>query len=86
MAREAIDGKWSVRELEKNIKAKKPSVAREKTNPYFDEKLDSLKRKLEEKTGYHFDLKTKSNGAGTITIKYSNEAEFNDVFEFLVRK
>ena len=86
MAREAIEGQWSVRELEKNIKAKKPKMAREKTNPYFDEKLDSVKRKLEEKTGYHFDLKTKTNGAGTITIKYSNEAEFNDIFEFLVSK
>lgn len=86
MAREAINGEWSVRELEKNIKAKKPKAVREKTNPYFDEKLDSIKRKLEEKTGYHFDLKTKSNGAGTITIKYSNEAEFNDIFEYLVSK
>lgn len=86
MAREAIEGQWSVRELEKNIKAKKPKVAKETKNPYFDEKLDSIKRKLEEKTGYHFDLKTKSSGAGTITIKYSNEAEFNDIFEYLVSK
>lgn len=84
LAAEAIANQWSVRELEKNIKAKKPKSARETSNPYFDEKLDSIKRKLEEKTGYHFDLKTKSNGAGTITIKYSNEAEFNDIFEYLV--
>ena len=86
LAREAIESQWSVRELEKNIKAKKPKLAKEKTNPYFDEKIDSIKRKLEEKTGYHFDLKTKPNGAGTIAIKYSNEAEFNDIFEFLVSK
>lgn len=86
MAREAIEGQWSVRELEKNIKAKKPNLAKEKTNPYFDEKLDAIKRKLEEKTGYHFDLKTKPNGAGTISLKYSNEAEFNDIFEYLISK
>jgi len=84
LSREAIDNMWSVRELEKNIKTSKKVLAKEKTNPYFDENLDAIKRKLEEKTGYHFDLKTKSNGAGTITIKYSNEAEFNDIFEYLV--
>ncbi|MBG60873.1 MAG: chromosome partitioning protein ParB [Halobacteriovoraceae bacterium] len=86
LSREAIDNNWSVRELEKNIKASKKPSSREVSNPYFDEKLDSIKRKLEEKTGYHFDLKTKSSGAGTITIKYSNEAEFNDIFEYLVSK
>ena len=81
---EAIQNKYSVRELEqalkKNVKAKA-----EKSNPFFDEKIDKLRQNLEKKTGFHFDLKSKPNGAGTVTIKFNNEAEFNDVFEYLMR-
>lgn len=84
-AREVIDNNLSVRELEKIIKTKKAKAPKE-SNKFFDEKIDSLKQKLEAKTGYHFDLKTKSNGSGTITIKYTNEAEFNDVFKYLMSK
>ena len=84
MARECIDKKYSVRELEKALKAKKkPSQLG--TNKYFDEQIDALKSKLENKTGYHFDLKTKINGSGIISIKYSNEAEFNDIFDYLTK-
>lgn len=84
-AREAVDQKLSVRDLEVLVK-KKPSKSSPAKNKFFDEKLDSLKTKLENQTGFHFDLKTKNNGNGTITIKFSNEAEFNDIFEFLIRK
>lgn len=84
LARIAIDEKYSVRELEKAVKAKtKESI--KPSNKYFDEQIDALKKKLEAKTGYHFDLKTKDNGSGTITIKYGNEAEFNDIYEHLTR-
>lgn len=83
VARQAVEEQWSVRELERNLK-KNPKKAKE-TNKFFDEKIDGLKQKLEKKTGYHFDLKSKSNGAGQIVIKYSNEAEFNDIFEFLMK-
>lgn len=84
-ARTAIDEKLSVRELEKVIKAKKIKTPKN-ANKFFDEKIDSIKQKLEKKTGYHFDLKTKSNGSGTITLKYTNEAEFNDIYKFLMSK
>lgn len=85
VARTAVDEKMSVRDLEKLIKAKaqKPKVT---ANKFFDEKIDALRHKLENKTGYHFDLKTKSNGSGQIAIKFGNEAEFNDIFEFLLKK
>ena len=83
-ARIAVDEKLSVRELEKTIKTKKKTVT-QAHNKYFDDQLDALKRRLETKTGYHFDLKTKPNGSGTIVIKYSNEAEFNDVYGYLTR-
>lgn len=84
LARLAIDEKLSVRELEKAIKAKKAN-APQAANKFFDDQIDALKKKLETKTGYHFDLKTKNNGSGTISIKYSNEAEFNDIFDYLTR-
>lgn len=85
LAREVIDNNLSVRELEKAIKAKKIKEPRV-SNKFFDEKLDSIKSKLETKTGYHFDLKTKPNGSGTISLKYNNEAEFNDIFKYLMSK
>ena len=85
LAREAVENKLSVRDLEKLIKiksSKKPI----QTNKFFDEKLDALKQKLEKNTGYHFDVKSKGNGAGSISIKFTNEAEFNDIFEYLITK
>jgi len=82
-ARLAIDENMSVRELEKTIKMKKISKPKI-SNKFFDEKLDGIKKKLETKTGYHFDLKTKNNGSGTISLKYNNEAEFNDIFKYLM--
>lgn len=85
MAHLAVQENWSVRELEKNIKNSKATTEK-KSNPFFDEKLDSLKNKLEQKTGYQFQLKTNNKGAGTISIKFSNEAEFNDIFEYLVKR
>jgi ParB family chromosome partitioning protein len=84
-ARMAIDESMSVRELEKAIKAKKVAPAKV-SNKFFNEKLDSVKQKLETKTGYHFELKTKNNGSGTITLKYTNEAEFNDIYKYLMSK
>jgi len=85
LARIAVEDNLSVRELEKLIKAKAPTQATE-NKKFFDEKIDALKQKLESKTGYHFDLKSKNNGSGTISIKFGNEAEFNDIFEFLLKK
>lgn len=85
MARIAVDEKMSVRDLEKLIKMKS-NKSKAEPNKFFNEKIDALKQKLESKTGYHFDLKTKNNGSGQIAIKFSNEAEFNDIFEFLTKK
>lgn len=83
-AREVVDNNLSVRDLEKLIKSKKVSKPKQ-SNKFFDEKVDALKQKLEKRTNYHFDIKTKPNGSGTITIKYSNEADFNDIYEYLLK-
>jgi ParB family chromosome partitioning protein len=85
LAHLAAQENWSVRELEKNMKASK-ATKESSGNPYFNEKLDGLKNKLEQKTGYQFQLKTNNKGAGTISIKFGNEAEFNDIFEYLVKR
>ncbi len=88
LANEAVANTWSVRELENAIKAKKP--LKEKTaaskNPFFDEKLDQFRKTLEQKTGFHYGISSGKNGSGQIVLKFSNEAEFNDIYEFLLSK
>lgn len=85
LAAQAVEEQWSVRELEKQLKKKAPQAVENK-NKFFDDKLDGLKQKLEQNTGYHFDIKSKKEGKGEIIIKYSNEAEFNDIFEYLLKR
>ncbi len=87
LANEAAAKSWSVRELEQAIKAKKPAKEKAgRTNPFFEEKLDQFRKTLEQKTGYHFNLSSGKNGSGSIALKFSNEAEFNDIYEFLLSK
>jgi ParB family chromosome partitioning protein len=85
MANKCVTEKLSVRELEKLVKAEgkpnKPTVEKAR-----DERYDSLRQKLEQSTGFHFKLKAKKNGAGEFVINFSNDAEFNDIFEYLVRR
>jgi ParB family chromosome partitioning protein len=86
LANEAIVQELSVRELEKLAKSYKPKSQRERRKFISDDKMDSLRENLEQKTGYHFGIKTKANGAGEVQLKFSNEAEFNDIYEFLLRR
>jgi len=81
LANEVITKGLSVRELEELAKkSKKPGKKGSNDNKFITEQYTQLRNKLEQKTGYHFDVKAKKNGAGEITIKFSNEAEFNDIF------
>jgi ParB family chromosome partitioning protein len=87
LANEAALNNWSVRELEIALKGKKPlKEMAPKSNPYFDEKLDQFRKLLEQKTGYHFAISSGKNGSGQVIMKFSNEAEFNDIYEFLLKK
>lgn len=87
LANEAVASSWSVRELEQATKLKKVTKEKKTTrNPFFDQKLDQFKKTLEQKTGYHFAIASGKNGSGHISLKYSNEAEFNDIYEFLLSK
>lgn len=86
LANEVVAKNLSVRELEELAKkSKKPTKKAGAENKFIAEQYTSLKNKLEQKTGYHFALKAKKNGAGEITIKFSNEAEFNDIFSYLMK-
>lgn len=85
LANQAITEQLSVRELEKLIK-KKDSGPKKPQEKYFDAKLDQFKQKLEQRTGYHFDIKSKKRGKGEFVIKFTNEAEFNDIYEYLLKR
>ncbi|MFP5492940.1 MAG: ParB/RepB/Spo0J family partition protein [Bacteriovoracia bacterium] len=86
LANEVMAKSLSVRELEELAKkAKKPGKKASNDNKFIAEQYTQLRNKLEQKTGYHFDVKAKKNGAGEITIKFSNEAEFNDIFSYLMK-
>ncbi len=81
----AVTKKLSVRELEKMVKTKRVAK-KENENTFFDDKLDQYRSQLEKRTGFHFGIKNKKNGAGEFILKYNNEAEFNDIYEFLLKK
>lgn len=85
VANQAITEKLSIREVEKLLK-KKITEPKEKQNKFFNEKLNQFKDKLEQKTGYHFDIKSKKAGKGEFVIKFTNEAEFNDIYEYLLKR
>ena len=86
LANEVIVKGLSVRDLEelaKSAKKKvKPALA---SNKFIADQYTQLRNKLEQKTGYHFAVKGKKNGAGELVIKFSNEAEFNDIFSYLMK-
>jgi ParB family transcriptional regulator, chromosome partitioning protein len=86
LANQAVTEQLSVRELEKLMKSKLKSSSPSKTNPFFDEKIDQFRQKLEQGTGFHFQIKSGKSGSGTIALKFNNEAEFNDIYEYLMTK
>lgn len=85
LANAVIANSLSVRELEEMAKKSKKATKKVDSNKFIAEQYNQLRNKLEQKTGYHFDVKPKKNGAGEITIKFSNEAEFNDIFSYLMK-
>lgn len=84
-ANDTVANEYSVRELEKLIKSsKKSKTSKEPDNKFFDAKLDKIKSKLETKTGFQFQMKSGKNGSGSVTIKFNNEAEFNDIYNYFI--
>jgi ParB family transcriptional regulator, chromosome partitioning protein len=85
LANEVIAHNLSVRELEELAKKSKKPLKKADANKFIAEQYTQLKNRLQSKTGYHFDVKAKKNGGGEISIKFSNEAEFNDIFAYLMK-
>lgn len=85
LAEMAVTEEWSVRELEKKTKSNPLPKSEPVRNQELEKRLDGLKTKLEQRTGFHFQIKGKKTGNGQITLKYTNEAEFNDIFEYLMK-
>lgn len=85
LAEMSVAEEWSVRELEKKVKSNPQAKAEPQRDTEYETKLDGLKDRLEKKTGFHFNIKGKRSGSGQIVLKYSNEAEFNDIFEYLMK-
>ena len=81
LARETVKEEYSVRELERQIR--KNSMLR---RPKKENRYDSLRQKLEQNTGFHFSIASNSKGSGKIAIKFSNDAEFNRIYDFLLRQ
>ena len=59
-------------------------VVTENKNKFLDEQFGQLKNRLETKTNFHIAIKGKKNGAGEVIIKFNNEAEFNDIFKYMM--
>lgn len=86
LANECVANELSVRELEAlSKKSAKPKVAKE-SNPFYNQKLEDCREKLERSTGFHFQIKSKKAGNGQILLKFNNEAEFNDIYEYLMTR
>jgi len=85
VANTAATESWSIKELQAELKKKNSSPVVEPGKKVSDPRLEQLKNKLEQNTGFHFGIKSKKPGTGEIVIKFSNEAEFNDIYEYLLK-
>ncbi|MFN8369992.1 MAG: ParB/RepB/Spo0J family partition protein [Bacteriovoracaceae bacterium] len=85
LANLCLEKNLSVRELEDLIK-KDPSIKPvKKSENEFNGKLDHLRKKLEERTGFPFKINAKKNGSGIIQIRYGSDTEFNDIYDYLMK-
>ncbi len=84
LANVAVAESLSVRELEKLINTKKKPLS-DRPKPLGID-MSAFKDHFEKKTGFHFDVKSKKPGVGEIMIKFGNEAEFNDIYEYLMKR
>lgn len=89
IANKAVSDNMSVRDLEKEVKTqqlqkKNPTTSADPGKDFFEQKVLALKQKLERKTGFHINIKTKAKNKGKIELNFNNEAEFNDIFTYLM--
>jgi ParB family chromosome partitioning protein len=77
-----VEESLSVRELEEKIKGLKNTKA--KTNSK-EEDMSLFRDKIENRTGFHVNIKKKNNGKGMFSIVFSSEEEFNSIYDFLMK-
>lgn len=85
LAKETVEKELSVRELEKMIRKNSQVEFQRKNDNFYEEKMQKLKDSLEKKTGFHFGIKVNDKCKGQIHINFNNEAEFNDIYDHLLR-
>lgn len=86
LANRAVQEQMSVRDLEQMLKKEKRAKKPNQKEETKDDRLDSLRQKLEQKTGFHILLTSNKSGAGQVTIKFNNEGELNNIYEYLVKE
>jgi len=84
LANDAVAHGWSVRELEDQSKKTKSKPRHAEQDNSFQVKLDSLKDNLEKRTGLQFKITAKNKGGGIVALPFGNEAEFNDIYNYLM--
>ncbi|MBP9674849.1 MAG: ParB/RepB/Spo0J family partition protein, partial [Bacteriovoracaceae bacterium] len=82
LAKECVEAKWSVRDLEKNIETPKHKNKKSKVH----NELDFLKQNLEKKTGFHFAVTKNNKDQGSFVIKFSGKEEFNHIYNFFMER
>ena len=86
LANMAVTEQWSIRELEKALKKRSPAVSdKSSVERSADSSWQQIKDNLERRTGFHFSIKGNDKGVGKILINFNNEAEFNDIYEYLIK-
>ncbi len=89
IAKEAVEKILSVREVEdliKRIYNSEKTNKKQPLNSLFSEKMNYYKDKIEQKTGLHCSFKVTKYGSGQVNFKFSNEAEFNEIYGFLMER
>lgn len=86
LANLSVAEKLSVRDLEKLLKKERRTKKPVTENETSDDHWDNFRQNLEQKTGFHFLLNAKKTGAGQVVIKFGNEAEFNDIYDYLLKR
>lgn len=86
LAQQVVEKNLSVRELEELIKRNNSNkVVTERKKEVLDERMEQLREKLEKRTGFHFKIHSKNGSSGSIQLNFSNEAEFNDIYLYLMK-
>ena len=86
IAKQIVRKGLSVRQAEVLAKKDRPPVATQAQDPQgVSDKFAPLKQALEQRTGLHFVFQGKVEGPGQVAIKFQDRAEFDRVFDYLMK-